>query len=443
MLGGRYRLVELIAGGGIGEVWRGLDVVLERRVAIKLLRPEHAADPQAVARFRGEARHAGALSHHGIAQLHDYGDADPPHPPYLVMELVDGLSLAGLLASGPLDPACVMDVVAQAAAGLGAAHLARLVHCDIKPGNLLITNDGQLKITDFGIAYVAGSSPDTRTGMLVGTPAYLAPERFAGAWATPASDMYSLGIVAYECLLGVPPFTGTPLEVANASRERPVPPLPGSVPPEVAALVAELTAGDQAARPDADMVARRAGDLRDRLVGEAAQPQRARADPMQAATLTDLPRPALRAAPRRLPGVPRLSGRSAVLAGIAAVATSLLGLVVAAVLALAPSDLAAAPVRTAAPGALASVRMVEVNGNQLAGQPVGAVRRRLRQLGLSVRVLWLPSGQRREGIVLSVQPSGRVAAGSLITVTAAPQAQVPVQVDGHGQGDHGGGGGGG
>jgi hypothetical protein len=255
--------------------------------------------------------------------------------------------------------------------------------------------------------------------------------------------MYSLGIVAYECLLGVPPFTGTPLEVANASRERPVPPLPGSVPPEVAALVAELTAGDQAARPDADMVARRAGDLRDRLVGEAAQPQRARADPMQAATLTDLPRPALRAAPRRLPGVPRLSGRSAVLAGIAAVATSLLGLVVAAVLALAPPDLAAAPVRTAAPGALASVRMVEVNGNQLAGQPVGAVRRRLRQLGLSVRVLWLPSVQRREGIVLSVQPSGRVAAGSLITVTAAPQAQVPVQVDGHGQGDHGGGGGGG
>ncbi len=124
---------------------------------------------------------------------------------------------------------------------LDAAHLAGLVHCDIKPGNLLITDDGQVKITDFGIAHVAGSWPDTRTGMVAGTPAYLAPERVAGAQATPASDMYSLGIVAYECLLGVPPFTGTPLEVASAHRERPVPPLPASVPPEAEASTPATT----------------------------------------------------------------------------------------------------------------------------------------------------------------------------------------------------------
>ena len=257
--------------------------------------------------------------------------------------------------------------------------------------------------------------------------------------------MYSLGIVAYECLVGVPPFTGTPAEVAFAHRERPVPPLPASVPPEVAALVTELTARDQTARPGAHRAGRRAGDLRDRLAGQAAQPQRAWADPTQAATLTDLPLPALRAAPRRLPGRLRLSWRPAVLAGIAAVVASLLGLAVAGVLASASPDrqLATVPPPTAAPGAVTAVRTVEVNADQLAGQPVGAVRRQLRQLGLRVRVLWLPSDQRRAGTALSVQPNGRVAAGSLITVTAALQAQVPVQVDGHGQGGHGDGGDGG
>ncbi len=136
VLAGRYTLTERIATGGIGEVWRGQDGLLERPVAIKLLRPEHVADPRALARFRAEAKHAGALSHHGIAQIYDYGAGDPPHPPYLVMELVDGLSLAEILADGPLDPAQTMDVISQTAAGLSAAHLAGLIHCDIKPAQL-------------------------------------------------------------------------------------------------------------------------------------------------------------------------------------------------------------------------------------------------------------------------------------------------------------------
>jgi serine/threonine-protein kinase len=447
MLAGRYRLVEQVAVGGVGEVWRGLDVVLERPVAIKLLRAEHAGNLEALARFRAEARHAGSVSHPGITQIHDYGDADPPHPPYLVMELVDGQSLAVLLAGGPLGPGHAMDVVAQTAAGLHAAHLAGLVHRDIKPGNLLITCDGHVKITDFGIAHVAGSSPVTRTGMLVGTPAYLAPERVAGAQATPASDVYSLGIVAYECLVGVPPFSGTPVEVALAHRQRPVPPLPASVPSEVAALVTELTAKDEAARPgSADEVARRAGRLRDGLAGGPAWPTGAWADPL-AATLTDLPLPTPPPAHPRLPGGRRLPGRAALLAGTAAVAASLLGLLLAGALAsaLPGRQLAAVPSRTAGPTPqpAAAVRMVEVNGDPLAGQPVDAVRLQLRQLGLRVRVLWQPSRDQPGGTVLSVQPSGRVPAGSVVTVTAVRQAGVFGQVNGHDHGDGGNGGGGG
>ncbi|MBO0776610.1 MAG: serine/threonine protein kinase, partial [Actinobacteria bacterium] len=244
IVGGRYRLAYRIAAGGTGEVWRALDTVLDRPVAVKLIRPEYAGHRETLARFRAEARHAGSLSHPGIAQVFDYGEADPPHPPYLVMEVVEGPSLKGVLSDGPLDAARTMDVVAQAADGLAAAHAEGLVHRDIKPANLLLGPGGRLKITDFGIAHAAGAAPLTRTGMLVGTPAYLAPERAAGSSAVPASDLYSLGIVAYECLTGTVPFHGDPLEVAAAHRYQPLPALPGEVPAGVAALVAALTAKD-------------------------------------------------------------------------------------------------------------------------------------------------------------------------------------------------------
>ena len=187
------------------------------------------------------------------------------------MELVDGPSLAGALAAGPLDPARCLDIVAQTASGLHAAHLAGLVHRDIKPANLLLAPGGLVKITDFGIAQAADSAPVTVTGQLLGTPGYLAPERVMGAPATAASDLYSLGIVAYECLAGAPPFTGPALAVALAHRERPLPPLPGQVPEDVAALVLELTAKDPADRPrSAGEVARRAGQMAARLVAGAA-----------------------------------------------------------------------------------------------------------------------------------------------------------------------------
>ena len=274
LLARRYQLEDRIAAGGFGEVWRATDIVLTRPVAIKLLQAGYAQHPETLARFRAEARHAGSLSHENIAHVYDYGEPEPPHPPFLVMELVDGPSLAGMLASGPLEPAQAMDIVAQTAAGLHVAHLAGLVHRDIKPGNLLISRGDVVKITDFGISHAAGSAPVTSTGMLVGTPAYLAPERVRGSRATPASDLYSLGIVAYECLAGAAPFAGIAVEVALQHRDRPLPPLPASVPPEVAALVTQLTAKDPAARPgSAGEASRRAGQLRDRLAASApAQP---------------------------------------------------------------------------------------------------------------------------------------------------------------------------
>ncbi len=264
VLGGRYVLEEQIGSGGYGEVWRAADRVLSRSVAVKLLHPRYAGQGQAMARFRAEARHAAALSHENIAQVHDYGEAAGGQPPYLVMELVDGASLETVLAGGPLDATRTMDIVAQAAAGLQAAHAAGMVHRDIKPGNLLLTPRGTVKITDFGIAHTVDSASVTATGELIGTPGYLAPERAMGDGAGTSSDLYSLGIVAYECLTGARPYTGTPIEVALAHRDRPLPPLPSSLAPDVTTFVMRLTAKDPARRlGDAAEVTARAAQLRD------------------------------------------------------------------------------------------------------------------------------------------------------------------------------------
>jgi serine/threonine-protein kinase len=233
-------------------------------VAIKLMHPHYACQGEAVARFRDEARHAAALSHENIAQVYDYCEAAGGQPPYLVMELVAGPSLETMLAAGPLDATRTMDIVAQTASGLQAAHAAGMIHRDVKPANLLLTPRGTVKITDFGIAHTVGSASVTATGELIGTPGYLAPERAMGEGTGPASDLYSLGIVAYEFLTGVRPYSGTPLEVALAHRDRPLPPLPPSVGHDVIAFVMWLTAKDPAGRlGDAAEVTARAALLRD------------------------------------------------------------------------------------------------------------------------------------------------------------------------------------
>ena len=265
----RYRLDDKIATGGYGEVWRATDVLLGRAVAVKQLPPDRARSEQTLIRFRAEAQRAGSLGHENITRVYDYVEPAPPDPPFLVMELVDGPSLAQVLACGALPPAQAMSVVAEAAAGLEAAHEAGFVHRDIKPANLLLTGDGQCKVTDFGVSYAINSQPMTSSNTLLGTAGYVAPERLTGGGVTAAGDLYALGIVAWECLTGHPPFRGTPLEVVVAHRDQPLPPLPASVPADVVALVEELTAKDPAVRPaHAGDVAARAARLRDRLARE-------------------------------------------------------------------------------------------------------------------------------------------------------------------------------
>jgi serine/threonine protein kinase len=265
-LGDRYQLDQPIGSGGYSEVWRASDTVLSRSVAVKMLHPGYAQHADVLARFQAEARHAGAMAHQNIARVYDYGEPEAEQP-FLVMELVEGPSLAQVLTGGPLGAAQTMDVIAQAACGLQAAHAEGLIHRDIKPANLLLAPGGTVKITDFGIAHAVGSAPLTLTGTLLGTPGYLAPERASGAQATPATDLYALGIVAYECLAGAPPFAGTPLDVTLAHRDRPLPPLRAGLPLEVVAFVMELAAKDPRWRPgSADEVARRAAHLRDDVI---------------------------------------------------------------------------------------------------------------------------------------------------------------------------------
>ncbi|MEW2356056.1 protein kinase [Spirillospora sp. NPDC029432] len=266
VLNDRYRLVERLATGGMGEVWRAADQALARAVAVKLLRPELVSDASACARFRAEAQFAAALKHDGIAQVYDVGVQDGRS--YLVMELVEGEPLAEIIArAGALPPAAVLDLLAQAGRALAAAHDAGIVHRDIKPANLMVTGAGTVKITDFGIARrLRAAVSQTQTGMVMGTAHYISPEQASGQDLTPSADLYSLGVVAYECLTGHVPFDGdTPVAVAlRHVREVPAP-LPERVPAPVRDLVYELLGKLPGDRPaGADATADRALDIRDR-----------------------------------------------------------------------------------------------------------------------------------------------------------------------------------
>jgi eukaryotic-like serine/threonine-protein kinase len=248
-VGGRYVLTSHVASGGMGEVWQATDEVLGRTVAVKLLRREYATEASFLARFRGEAKHAASLTHSGIAQVFDYGEVDGVA--YLVMELVPGEPLSARLArDGALPAEVAVPLLRQAADALEAAHQAGLVHRDVKPGNLLITPQGRVKITDFGIARAGDQVPLTRTGEVMGTAQYLSPEQALGDPATASSDIYALGVVAFETLAGARPFDAeTPVATALAQVNRPPPPLPEMVPAAVAAVVESALAKDPAHRP--------------------------------------------------------------------------------------------------------------------------------------------------------------------------------------------------
>jgi hypothetical protein len=250
VLGTRYRLDQRIAVGGMGDVWAARDELLGRPVALKLLHPNLAADDGFRARFRAEAKASARLSHPGIVSVYDYGeDTDAA---YLAMELVDGQPLSTVLGRrGKLTPTETMSLVAQAAEALAAAHAEGLVHRDVKPANLLLRPDGRVKVTDFGIVRAADTSTITHDGSVLGTVAYMSPEQVRGQKATAASDLYSLGVVAYECLSGSRPYmAGESIAVALAHLHDPVPPLPTEVPNGVQQLVLRMLSKDPADRPD-------------------------------------------------------------------------------------------------------------------------------------------------------------------------------------------------
>jgi tRNA A-37 threonylcarbamoyl transferase component Bud32 len=214
VLGGRYQLVSPIARGGMATVWVADDPVLSRRVAVKILRADLAADEGTRARFRHEAIAAARLSHPNIVSTYDTGDDDGIA--YIVMELVDGPTLRHLIdEQGGLPVADVIRIGKQVADALDAAHRAGLVHRDVKPANVLVPVAGPVKVTDFGIAKAAGADDLTRTGTVMGTARYLAPEQVNGKPTDPRTDVYALGLLIYEALCGHPPFGGD-TEIATA-----------------------------------------------------------------------------------------------------------------------------------------------------------------------------------------------------------------------------------
>ncbi|OLT25383.1 hypothetical protein BJF79_44305, partial [Actinomadura sp. CNU-125] len=315
VLNNRYRLLERLATGGMGEVWRARDDQLGRDVAVKLLRVELDDDARARWRFEAEGRFAAALRHDGIAQAFDFGEQHGRT--YLVMELVQGEPLDEILArDGGLPLEAVLDLLVQAGRALSAAHDLGIVHRDVKPANLMISPTGTLKLTDFGIARRLAEASQTQTGMVMGTAHYISPEQAQAGELTPAADLYSLGVVAYECLVGTPPFDGaTPVEVALKHVRDAPPPLPAHVPETARALIMEMLAKAPEGRPrSAAAVAERALRIRASLstgrMPHVDPSGRRRARPGRVARARRAGRPAPMRPPtcsgrRRLPPLPR------------------------------------------------------------------------------------------------------------------------------------------
>ncbi|NLG73852.1 MAG: protein kinase [Chloroflexi bacterium] len=252
LLNNRYQLEDRLGTGGMAVVYRAHDLMLERSVAIKLLRTHLASNADFRDRFRQEAKAAANLSHPNIVTVHDFGlDAGQL---YIIMEFVPGTDLKTIIQrKGRFTPQEMIDLIVQACAGIGYAHRAGLVHCDVKPQNMLVTPDDRLKVVDFGIARALASiHPDEKSEVVWGSPQYFSPEQAAGMAPSPASDVYSLGVVMYEMLAGQLPFTAsTPEELARMHREVP-PPSPRrfnpSIPHELEQIVLKVLSKEPSQR---------------------------------------------------------------------------------------------------------------------------------------------------------------------------------------------------
>jgi eukaryotic-like serine/threonine-protein kinase len=249
VLSNRYTLTERLAVGGMGEVWAAVDTVLGRTVAVKLMHPALGQDPDFIERFRSEARHTAALHHPNITTVFDYGEDGGAS--YLVMELVAGQPLSRLISErAPLTAHETASILSQAASALEAAHQGGVVHRDVKPANILVTPEGTVKLTDFGISHAVDAAALTQAGQVLGTAQYLSPEQTLGQVATASSDIYALGVVGHEMLTGRRPFeAGTPVATALAHVNQPAPPLPEAVPVGIRDVISACLAKDPADRP--------------------------------------------------------------------------------------------------------------------------------------------------------------------------------------------------
>jgi serine/threonine-protein kinase len=251
-LNNRYHLLEPLGSGGMAQVYRARDLMLERFVAIKVLRPDFSSDPAFQVRFRHEARAAANLSHPNIVTVHDFGFDQGQL--FLVMEYVPGTNLKTMIENlGKFNPDDAIPLMAQACAGLGYAHRAGLVHCDVKPHNLLVMPDQRLKVADFGIARaIAGIHPDEQHDVVWGSPLYFSPEQAAGQAPSPSSDVYSLGVVMYEMLTGKPPFMAKTAETLAAMHRDMYPQPPGAlnpaITPELEQIMMKILAKEPSAR---------------------------------------------------------------------------------------------------------------------------------------------------------------------------------------------------
>lgn len=476
--GGRYQLGDRIAIGGMGEVWEATDLVIGRKVAIKILKDEYLGDPGFLERFRAEARHAALVNHEGIANVFDYGEEDGSA--FLVMELVPGEALSTILErERVLSTDKVLDIIAQTALALHAAHQAGLVHRDIKPGNLLITPDGRVKITDFGIARIADQVPLTATGQVMGTVQYLSPEQASGHPASPSTDVYSMGIVAYECLAGRRPFTGeSQVAIAMAQINELPPELPVTVAEPVRNLVMSCIAKKPADRPQsAAHLARaaqalRRGDVATATIAVAAVAGAAAlADPGTPTQATQLMPSGRRAADT---GATTVLASSAPRAGAAdpfllddaddeepeeprarkraiwifvVVALLVVGAIVAGAIALmagerkdnatpAPAGTTSTPTESPSPSPSPTpsptASTVDVNRDDYVGRDQKTVTAELTALGLKVTVVTgsaAPSGE-EEGRVTAITPTGTVAKGATIQITAYGPPTLPTAAPG-------------